>query len=348
MQRAGITGRPGRTRRLVAWGSAALFAAACRGATDQSVLEPAGPRAERVAGLFWLALGISAVVYAVTMAALFWAAWRARRRERRGEPPPADESRRQTVAVSVAVGATIALLLVYFSADLAVGRVLRSPIEKQHLLVRVTAHQWWWAVEYPDTNPRLLVTDANELHIPVGVPVLVELKSNDVIHSLWVPNLGGKKDLIPLYTDTLWFQADRPGVYRAQCAEFCGLQHARMALHVVAHAPADFARWRDLSRRAAAPPADSLARRGQEVFLAGRCALCHAIQGTPAGSRAGPDLTHLASRRTLGAGTLPNNRGNLAGWILDPQGVKPGANMPPNALEPADLEALLAYLQGLK
>lgn len=314
----------------------------------QSVLEPAGPRAESVASFFWFAFAIAVAVYVVTVGALLWAAWRARRRLVRGERPPERESRRQTLGVAVAMGATVAILLLYFSVDLAVGRVLRSPIEREHLLVKVTGHQWWWEVEYPDTIPQRWVKDANEIHIPVGTPVLVELTSNDVIHSLWVPNLGGKKDLIPRYLDTLWFQADRPGVYRSQCAEFCGFQHAKMALQVVAHEPAEFQRWRERSSRAAPPPGDSLTRRGQEVFLAGRCVLCHAIQGTPAGSHVGPDLTHLASRRTIAAGTLPNTKGNLAGWIIDPQRVKPGANMPPNALEPADLEALLAYLQSLR
>ena len=325
-----------------------LGAGGCRGAGDQSVLEPNGGRADSVADLWWFALTVAVVVYIATTGALVWAAWRARRRERLGHAPPADAARRMTIAVASATGVTFAILLVYFLVDLSVGRTLRSPVEKPHLLVKVTGHQWWWEVEYPDSVPQRWVTDANEIHIPTGKPVLIELTSNDVIHSLWIPNLGGKKDLIPRYKDTLWFQADRPGVYRSQCAEFCGHQHAKMALHVVVHPPAEFEQWRARSTLPAPPPTDTLTRRGQEVFLAGRCVLCHAIQGTPAGSHVGPDLTHIASRRTLAAGTLPNTKGNLAGWITDPQRVKPGANMPPNALEPADLEALLAYLQSLK
>jgi cytochrome c oxidase subunit II len=255
-----------------------------------------------------------------------------------------------TRGVSIATALTVVILLLFFVADLSVGRTLRPPLDRGPLVVKLTGHQWWWEVEYPDTVPALRLADANELHIPAGRPVLVELASRDVIHSFWVPNLGGKKDMIPRYTDSLWFQADTPGVYRSQCAEFCGFQHAKMALHVVAHPPAEFARWLVQSRQPPPPPpaTDTLALRGREVFLSGPCVMCHAVQGTPAGSRVGPDLTHLASRRTLAAGTLPNTKGNLAAWILDPQSIKPGTNMPANSLSPSDLEALLAYLQTLK
>jgi cytochrome c oxidase subunit 2 len=324
------------------------FAAGCRGALDQSVLEPGGPRAERIVEFWWITLGVATAVYLATIGAMFWAVRRSRRRLRDAEAPPEGAERRMTVAVSAATGLTVLILLLYFGYDLAVGRTLRSPVERQHLLVSVTGHQWWWEVEYPDTAASRWITDANELHVPVGKPVLVELRSRDVIHSLWIPNLGGKKDLIPRYTDTLWFQADTPGVYRAQCAEFCGHQHAKMALHVVAHDSAGFEQWRQAALAQAAVPLDSVTRRGQEIFLSGPCAMCHAIAGTPAGSRVGPDLTHLASRRTLAAGTLPNTRGNLAAWIVDPQRIKPGANMPSNAIPARDLDALLAYLGTLK
>src|SRR5581483_5301132 len=162
----------------------------------------------------------------------------------------------------------------------------------------------------------------------------IRLSSSDVIHSLWVPSLAGKKDLIPGHRTSLWLQADTPGVYRGQCAEFCGVQHAKMALLVIAEPPERYRTW--------------LARRGLAVFLGSSCVLCHAIAGTPAASRMGPDLTHLASRRTLAAGSLPNRRGALAGWIADPQRIKPGSRMPPNPLGPGDLRALLAYLEGLR
>ena len=201
---------------------------------------------------------------------------------------------------------------------------------------------------YADTSPHGRFTTANEIHVPVGEPVLFVLNAQDVIHSFWVPSLAGKKDLIPGYTQSMWFQADTAGVYRGQCAEFCGLQHAKMALHVVAEPKAQYRQWVERQRESAAIPTDSVTRRGREIFLVGQCAMCHSIQGTAAASNAGPDLTHLASRRTIAAGTLPNTRGALAGWIVDPQRIKPGTRMPPNLLRPQDLDALLTYLQSLE
>ncbi|HEU4629784.1 MAG TPA: cytochrome c oxidase subunit II [Gemmatimonadaceae bacterium] len=340
----------GRRRAPAAMLAAATLLAlvACGHAVEQSALHPAGPQARKVSDLWWFALIVSTVVYVVTIGALLWAAWRARRREHAGAPLPPDSERRMTRAVAAGVGATVALLLVFFVYDLSVGRTLSPPPGGDPLTINVIGHQWWWEVQYPDTTPHGRFTTANEIHVPVGRPVVLLLTSTDVIHSIWVPNLAGKKDLIPGYTQSVWFQADTAGVYRGQCAEFCGHQHAKMALVVVAEPPAEFQRWLAQSRQPALPPTDSVTRRGQEVFLTGPCVMCHAIDGTPAGSNVGPNLTHLASRRTLGAGTLPNTRGHLAGWIVDPQRVKPGVWMPPNQLAPRDLEALLTYLQSLK
>ena len=319
-----------------------------RGATNQSVLDPSGPLAHRVASLWWFALITASIVWLATIGSLGLAAARARRRERQGEELPADDDRRMTRGVSLAVGATVVILLTFLVTDLSVGRTL-DPVPRAHpLTIELTGKQWWWDVTYADTSPQGRFTTANEIHIPVGQPVLFVLNARDVIHSFWVPNLAGKKDLIPGYTQSMWFQADTAGDYRAQCAEFCGLQHAKMALHVIAESPADYRRWVDSQRAPAKSPTDSVADRGREVFLTGQCAMCHAITGTSAASRNGPDLTHLASRRTIAAGTLANTRGALAGWIVDPQRIKPGAKMPPNQLSPPDLDALLTYLQSLK
>ena len=325
-----------------------LLLQSVRGAPNQSVLESSGPLANRVESLWWFAFITAAVVYLATIGALLWATARARRRERRGEALPADDHRGMTRGVALGVAATVVILLVFLVTDLSVGRTLDPIPRKQPLTIELTGKQWWWDVQYADTSPQGRFTTANEIHVPVGEPVLFLLESTDVIHSFWAPNLAGKKDLISGYTQSMWFQADTTGDYRAQCAEFCGMQHAKMALHVIAEPREQYDRWVRSQRAPATTPTDSAANRGREVFLTGQCAMCHNITGTVAGSRAGPDLTHLASRRTIAAGTLPNTRGALAGWIVDPQRVKPGANMPPNQLAPADLDALLTYLQSLK
>jgi cytochrome c oxidase subunit 2 len=260
---------------------------------------------------------------------------------------PARE-RRMAMAVASAAGATVATLVAVLFLSFGSGKRLTGTPPPDAIQIRVTGRQWFWDVEYRDSLPSRWATTANEIHVPVGRPVVFQLRSTDVIHSFWVPNLGVKRDMIPGQETSIWFQADTPGVYRGQCAEFCGYQHAKMSFLVVAEPPDRFAVWLDRQRDTARTPTDSLARRGQEVFLASTCVMCHAIQGTPAGSRVGPNLTHLASRRTIAAGTLPNTRGHLAGWIVDPQQIKPGVRMPPNALAPDDLQALLAYLESLR
>jgi cytochrome c oxidase subunit 2 len=320
-----------------------------RAGHTQSVLDPVGPQAASIERFWWFSLVVATVVYLLTIGALCWALARARRRERDERPlPDGQHEAGMTRGVSGAVAATVVILLVFLGYDLSVGRTL-SPIPKRHpLTIEVTGHQWWWEVEYADTAVHDRFATANEIHVPVGEPVLFLLTSRDVIHSLWVPNLAGKKDLIPGYTQSFWFRADTAGTYRGQCAEFCGHQHAKMALFIVAEPLEEYQRWVTTQRDTAHAPVDSVAARGREVFLTGTCAMCHGIGGTAAGAQAGPDLTHLASRRTLAAGTLPNTRGNLAAWILDPQRIKPGAKMPPNLLRPNDLDALLTYLETLK
>jgi cytochrome c oxidase subunit II len=248
-------------------------------------------------------------------------------------------------AVAITLIVLFALMFISFRTGSAINTLSRA---EEPLSLKITGNQWWWNVEYQDVIPSNNITTANELHLPVGRPVKVEIQSNDVIHSIWLPNMHGKKDLVPNYPTMFYFRPDKVGTYWGQCAEFCGYQHAKMALTLVAEPPDSFAAWLTRQRQAASPPTDSVARRGLEVFLGSTCATCHTITGTPAGGRVGPDLTHLASRRTIAAGTLPNTRGNLAGWILDPQGIKPGAKMPPTRLEPADLQALLTYLETLR
>jgi cytochrome c oxidase subunit 2 len=216
------------------------------------------------------------------------------------------------------------------------------------LSIQVVGHQWWWELHYPDAVPSQAITTANEIHIPVGRPVELELASRDVIHSFWAPSLHGKRDLIPGHGSRLVVQADRPGVLHGQCAEFCGLQHANMGFLVVAEPADEFEAWRAAQRRPPPAPADAVQARGPRVFLSAPCAMCHAVQGTPAGGQNGPDLSHVASRRRLAAGTVANTSESMSRWIADPHQLKPGTRMPPTALEPADLEALTAYLESLK
>ena len=214
--------------------------------------------------------------------------------------------------------------------------------------VRITAHQWWWEIEYLDADPSRRLMTANELIIPAGRPVLLEMGSSDVIHSFWVPSLQGKKDLLPGYRTQLALQASRPGHYKGECAEFCGFQHAFMSIDVEAKAPDDFVAWMDAQLADAPEPVDHHLLQGREVFLRSSCVMCHAIQGTHAAARLGPDLTHVGSRRRIASGRLANNTATLAAWISDPQSIKPGARMPATALPAEDLTALSAYLASLK
>jgi cytochrome c oxidase subunit 2 len=236
------------------------------------------------------------------------------------------------------------VLVAVFGVTLATMSAVARPPASDELVVEVIGRQFWWEVHYPNQQ----VTTANEIHIPVGQPVEIRLEAIDVIHSFWVPQLHGKLDMIPGRTNRYWLQADRPGEYRGLCAEFCGIQHANMQFIVVAEAPQAFDAWLARQTEPAAEPADPEARQGRDIFLGSTCAQCHAVRGTSATADLGPDLTHLADRRTLGAGTLANDRDNLAKWLVDSQSVKPGNLMPNSSLSDADLQALVAYLESLK
>ncbi|MGH2350349.1 MAG: cytochrome c oxidase subunit II, partial [Chloroflexota bacterium] len=210
-------------------------------------------------------------------------------------------------------------------------------------------HQWWWEFQYPELG----VTTANELHIPVGVPINLELESADVIHSFWVPHLAGKTDAIPGRVNRLWFLADEPGTYNGQCAEFCGIEHALMRMLVIAESQSEFDAWvrneRSIPAFAATPTAqDSLVTRGAQLFANGVCITCHTIRGTAAQGKVGPELTHVGSRQTIAANTLPNTPEGLERWLRNPQAVKPGNLMPNLNLSDEDIDALVAYLQSLK
>jgi cytochrome c oxidase subunit 2 len=322
--------------------SIAVSMTACSGV--QNPLNPAGPQASSIASLTWLFIGVCVAAYVLTLGAAGWAIIRKRHAS---DDSPATSNRLGWV-IGVATGVVAIILVILTVSSVAAGRGLLSPSAPGAITVNVVGHQWWWDFSYDDVSPNQVFSSPNELHIPVGVPVVLKAESRDVIHSFWVPNLHGKRDLIPGFATHTWIQADKPGVYRGQCAEFCGHQHAHMAFLVVAEPMDQFLRWIDNQRRGAPQPANDVQKRGHDVFMQGPCVMCHTIRGTAAGSRFGPDLTHVASRQTIAAGTLPTTRGHLAGWITNSQSIKPGNRMPPNLLSSDDLQALLTYLETLR
>ena len=310
----------------------------------QDVINAHGPGAAAILSLGLPIFGICIGIYVVVIATMFWAI---SRRPRNADDSP-ESTRRIGRVIAGATAFTVATISVFTIASVAAGRGLGSPGGPSAITVDVIGHQWWWEFQYRDVTPSDFVTSPNELHIPVGVRVTLNVSSRDVIHSFWVPNLHGKRDLIPGMTTTTWIQADRPGTYRGQCAEFCGYQHAHMALVVIAEPMADFLRWIGEQRKPSPEPPTEDARRGRELFMQSTCVLCHTVRGTIAGSRVGPDLTHVASRQTIAAGTLPNTRDDLRRWIDDPQSIKPGVRMPASVLKGQDLEAVVSYVRSLR
>lgn len=334
-----------RARQVVA-AVLAVPLAGCSGV--QSALAPQGPAAAEIGRLIWLFTGICAVVWVLVMIVLAWGA--ARRRPARLDPLAVDAGRdRRAERIVIAAVCVTAIVLVSLTLlSFFANRTLAGIGSDAVLTIRVTGHQWWWEVQYENAQPSRILTTANEIHIPTGEPVRILLQSNDVIHSFWVPTLHGKTDLIPGIINSLTLRADKAGVYRGQCAEFGGPQHAHMANLVIAQPRAEFDGWYDAQLADAAGPLSDEQRAGRDLFLKGPCVMCHRVQGTPAGATSGPDLTHVGSRRTLAAGALTMSRGNLAAWIADPQGVKPGAKMPTMNLSGDQLNAIVAYLEGLK
>ena len=310
------------------------------------VLDPAGPFAGPIQTVAWVLFIMAAVVMVVVLVALGLALFGPRKWKKRvgGE-------RLIWAAGLVFPAVVLTGLLIYGLTTTA--RVSDAP-KPGEMRVRVTGEMWWWRVAYLDAHGREIIQDANEVHIPTGQPVVFELESADVIHSFWVPRLGGKTDMIPGRRNFMRLQADAPGTYGGQCAEYCGGAHALMGLVVVAHAPDAYEAWRARQAQpaAAVPSAQAspaLIARGRDVFAASGCAACHTIRGTDANGLAGPDLTHVGSRLSLGAGILPNNQGTMAGWISDSQSLKPGNRMPSYpVLSGQDLRATAAYLESLK
>ena len=260
----------------------------------------------------------------------------------------ADTDRRAVRGLTVlAVAIPLVLVTASFVYTLVVHRRLALADLQGRMTIEVVGRQWWWEVNYLDAGGTKVFSTANEIHIPAGVPVRFRLRAGDVIHSFWVPRLGGKVDMIPGRTNWLTLEADDPGTYRGQCAEYCDGPHAHMSFLVVAREEAEFQAWARRQAGPAAPPPDSLAAAGRDVFLRSACVTCHAVRGTPAQGTLGPDLTHLANRTTLLAAMVPNNRGHLGGLIGSPRSVKPGIHMPAVPLASDELVALIRYLETL-
>jgi cytochrome c oxidase subunit 2 len=303
------------------------------------MLRPRGPSAHTVDLLWWAMLAISVVVFAVVLAMTLVAIARRRR-------PMAEEERAEprwgSSFIAIA-GVVIPVIVLGSMSVISLRELLDIDSRPSTLRIDVVGHMWWWEARYPNG-----AVTANEIHVPVGQTVGVHLSTADVIHSFWVPQLAPKLDMVPGMRNTLTLQADAPGRYRGQCAEFCGLQHAHMAFFVVAQPAAEFDAWLAAQAAPAPTPASSVGREGQSVFLTSTCAGCHTIRGTEADATVGPDLTHLASRSTIASGTLENTRDNLSAFITAPQSIKPGAVMPPTRLSPSQLAALLDYLETLR
>lgn len=311
-------------------GALAAVSAGCRGNDFQSALHPASAEARTMAGLWWLMAAVYGAVFVVTLGLAATALWK--------KPPPDGEGRapggpvRFVVIAGIVVPSLILFGMLFVS--LRAGSALRSP--EAAMTVEVTAHQWWWEIRYPDSG----IVTANEIRIPVGVPVRLELTSADVIHSFWVPNLHGKIDMFPDHVSRFWLHAEREGVFRGACAELCGEQHARMGLDVVVMPAEEFDDW--VASRTSIP--ERPPSRGRDLFFTAGCAACHALGGTEAVATIGPDLTHLFARRNLAATHLPTTPETLARWIANPQAIKPGNLMPPTHLQPEEIRVLVDFL----
>jgi cytochrome c oxidase subunit 2 len=336
------------TRRIrwttTALAASAVLLAACNGTTSYLDATGTAGREEAVLG-DWLTAVACVVVVAVCVAIVWGIA-------RRRDESDAGTGRREVKSglnwIYIGSALTLVTLLVTFAGTMVTLNAASHPPRTPSLAMDVIAHQWWWEVRYRDpAHPGADFTTANEVHLPVGEPVHVRLQSADVIHSFWLPQIAGKTDVIPGQTNEMWIEARRPGSSRGMCGEYCGLQHAMMALPVTAEPPRDFEAWASERRAEAIHPAGVDAHNGEIVFTR-TCGACHSVMGTNALGKVGPDLTHFASRPLIGAGVLLNTPTNLARWITAAPAIKEGARMPAISLDPTELRSVVAYLETLR
>lgn len=327
-----------------------VFSALLAGcAHRESMMAPGGPASENLANLGWFVFILFCAVAVIMWALLTWVA--VRKRGSFEEHAPVDAGGGQPwILIGGFLIPIIILAAVYVvSLDSMAAFPLEGPKATAPADIRVTGHQWWWQIDYIKGQLDRRVTTANEIHIPVGKPVDIDLTSVDVIHSFFIPTLHGKVDLIPGQTNRIRIQADHAGTYQGQCAEYCGAQHAHMILMVVADAPADYDAWLASQAADAEEPATDQARRGEQLFMSKACVLCHTVRGTRALARVGPDLTHIASRHGLAANSLRNDEANLEAWVTHAQSLKPEAAMPDITEFRGDqVRDLVAYLEQLR
>ena len=318
-----------------------LVLAGCSG--SQSALDAHGTSAIHLKHLIISVIAVCTLVWIVVIIVLGYGLFRPGSSDRTNDAPATGTS----IVVTALVAATALVIAALTGASFYTTRSIDGRGDVA-ITINVTGEQWWWRVAYAKPDGTLDFETANEIHIPVGKRVRLRLESADVIHSFWVPSLAGKQDLVPGRSNTLTVRAERPGVYRGQCAEFCGLQHSHMAMLVLAEDDPDFEQWMANQRANAVEPIQPDAIVGKAVFLAKPCAACHGIRGTSATGTAGPDLTHVANRQTIGAGLMDATQGSLAAWIADPQTLKPGNNMPMVPLTSDELRHISAYMESLR
>jgi cytochrome c oxidase subunit II len=337
--------------RLTRWGLAPLLlvlSAVIFGGCDSktpNILDPAGPVAKTQSDLFWIILSIATVIFVIVTGVLVYSIIRFR--DRPGAPEPRQTSGNTKLEIAWTIAPSLVLFLVLIFT-ISYMYKLAQPAAASSSVVHVEAigHQWWWEFHYTDASP--VVVTGDELHVPVGTIVHVDLSSDNVIHSFWIPQLSGKTDVIPGHSNFLWFQADKVGQYRGECAEYCGVQHANMDFVVVADPPNQFQAWLTAQQASALAPVTAAQKAGQQNFLHLGCVACHTIAGLPANGKIGPNLTHFGGRLLIAGGVLSNTNQNLTTWLNDPQAVKPGNDMVIPHLSQQQVSDLVAYLESLK
>ncbi len=324
---------------------AALALGGCAGATTSPFL-PASTNAKPIHDLFLVVFATAAVVFVIVAGALMYTAVRFSRHKDNALPQQIEGNTRLEIAWTLIPAAALVVVFIFSLQTLfKISSPQPAPAGQAEtsLRVRVIGHRWWWEFVYPALN----ITTANELHVPVGVDLTLDVEAADVVHSLWVPNLAGKQDAIPGHVNPMYLRVTEAGVYLGQCAEYCGTDHADMRLRVIAESPDEFQAWVQ-NQQAPVPALSGEAAQGQQIFMKGMCVACHTINGTAAKGVAGPNLTHFASRQIFAGAVADNTPENLAGWLADPGSVKPGVMMPNPHLTPEQISALTAFLEALK